>query len=121
MTTDIFIILCKYLLYFNKDLIDLDYKHQNFILLFDHINLHQIPPYFWPEIFFFLHILTVSHYMTHKTSCIKYDSQQKKHIYIYILLFFLSKGSINCSISKLNEKKIYEEKVNDYWEKILSL
>ncbi len=31
-TTDIYIILCKYLLYCYKDLIDLHDKHQNFII-----------------------------------------------------------------------------------------
>ncbi len=31
MTTDIYIILCKYLLYCDKDLIYLHYRHQNVI------------------------------------------------------------------------------------------
>ncbi len=30
--TDIYIILCQYLMYCYKDLIDLHYKHQNFIM-----------------------------------------------------------------------------------------
>ncbi len=33
VTTDIYIILCQYLLYCYKDLIDLHHKHQNFIII----------------------------------------------------------------------------------------
>ncbi len=44
VTTDIYIFLCKYLLYCYKDITDLHYKHQNFITFCPnkYQHLHQI-------------------------------------------------------------------------------
>ncbi len=71
-TADILIILCQYLLYCYKHLIDLHYKQQNFIIeiLASAANFAQFESLYKTELFFppYSHFISLYVFLDHKSS-----------------------------------------------------